>query len=446
MKEIYDLRSFMEVLEENNQLVTINKEVSIMHEMANVVVAMTKQGNMGAPYFKNLKENPGTTMIGDVLGSMDRISLAMNCPKKDITDFLGKCLENPIPVKKVEKAPCQENVIMGDDIDLTKMPIPFHAPEDSGRYITSGVIVGKSINSTRQNLSFQRMELKGKNVLGLLINEWRHLNDFYKEAEAEGKPMPVSVVIGADPVVYIGAGLRYDGDEMEVAGAIRNKPQEVVKCITNDIYVPATAEWVIEGFVPPFEREQEGPLSEYTRHYGPPYQAPVLHVTAVTHRNGAIYQMLASGFFEHINLGNVLPREPLVKKNASYVSKNVLNVHIPPYGSGFMAIVQIHKTNPGEPKNVALAAMMSYVNIRNVVVVDEDVDIYNPSDVLWALTNNVRPDVDVFYVPDAQGHECDPCCKPGNIHTKVGIDATAFNEAYKMVSYPEIDLDSYLNS
>lgn len=443
MSEIYDLRSFMKVLEANDQLVTINREVSIMHEMANVVVAMIKRGGMGAPYFTKLKESPHT-MIGDVLGDMDRIALALECEKKDINDKLSYCLEHPVPVKIVEKAPCQENVILGDDIDLEKLPIPLHAPEDSGRFITSGVVVSKEPHTTRQNLSFERMELHGKRQLGMLINEWRHLNDFYKAAEKEGKALPIAVVIGADPVVYIGAGLRYDGDEMEIAGAIRNKPQEVVKCVTSDIYVPATAEFVLEGEIPPNERRKEGPLSEYTRHYGPAQIAPVFNVKAVTYRNGAIYQMLASGFFEHINLGNVLPREPLIKKHASYVSKNVRNVHIPPYGSGFLAVVQIKKTNPGEPKNVALAAMMSYVNIKNVIVVDETVDIFNPADIMWAVTNYVRPKEDIFYVPGAQGHECDPCCDENNNHTKMGIDATAKNDEYKLVSYPEIDLDQYL--
>ena len=307
------------------------------------------------------------------------------------------------------------------------------------------MIVSKSINGTRQNLSFQRMHVKGKDKISIMINEWRHLKEFYDEAEAQGKPLPISIVIGADPVVYVGAGLRYDGDEMEIAGAIRGRPMDVVKSVTNDIYVPAEAEFVIEGEILPQQRELEGPLGEFTGHYSAPWNSPVIHVTAITHRNEAIYQTINGGSFEHINLGNVLPREPLLKKFATYVSTGVINVHIPPYGSGFLALVQLKKKNPGEPKNVALAAMMTYVNIKNVIVVDEDVDIYNPADVMWAVSNRVVPEKDIFYIPNAQGHELDPCSDERGVQTKMGIDATLSEDSriLERVRYPKVNLQDY---
>jgi 2,5-furandicarboxylate decarboxylase 1 len=234
---------------------------------------------------------------------------------------------------------------------------------------------------------------------------------------------------------------------MEISGAIRGRPIEVVKSVTNDIYVPATAEFVIEGVILPGVREKEGPLGEFTGHYSAPWDSPVFKVTAITHRNNAIYQTINGASFEHINLGNVLPREPLLKKFTSHVSSGIVNVHIPPYGSGFLAIVQIKKKNPGEPKNVALAAMMTYVNIKNVIVVDTDVDIYHPADILWALSSRVIPEKDIFYVPGAQGHELDPCSGARGVQTKTGIDATLSEESrgYERVRYPEVDLASYLS-
>ncbi|MCI8476869.1 MAG: UbiD family decarboxylase [Oscillospiraceae bacterium] len=441
--EIHDLRSFLQVLQEKDLLFTAGKEVDWNHEIGSIIGTLEPSGK--AAYFPKVKGKE-FAVCGGMLASMDAAAAALGCEKAEITDFLAKCLENPIKPKVVEKAPCQENVLTGDQIDMDRVPVPVHAPKDGGPIITGGVIVSKPVDGTRQNLSFQRMHVKGKDKISIMINEWRHLKDFYNEAEAQGKALPISIVIGADPVVYIAAGLRYDGDEMEIAGAVRGRPMEVVKCVTNDIYVPAEAEFVIEAEILPTQRELEGPLGEFTGHYSEPWNSPVMHVTAITHRNGAIYQTINGASFEHINLGNVLPREPLLKNFATYVSSGVVNVHIPPYGSGFLALVQIKKKNPGEPKNVALAAMMTYVNIKNVIVVDEDVDIYNPADVMWALSNRVIPEKDIFYVPNAQGHELDPCSDERGVQTKMGIDATLSDESrvLERVRYPKVNLQDYL--
>lgn len=443
--EITDLRSFLNILEANGQVSTINKEVDWRYELGSVMATFDRQ-DKGAVVFNKVKDR-GFRVAGGILASMDRIALALDKDKGEITDFLGWCLENPIKPNVVQDAPCHENVITGDDIDLFKVPIPQHAPLDGGPFITGGIIFSKSINGGPQNLSFQRLHVKEKNKTGIMINEWRHLKDFFDEAEAAGQGLPISIVSGCDPAHYIAAGLRYDGDEIEVSGAMRGKPIDVVKSVTNDINVPATAEWVIEGVILPGEREPEGPLGEFTGHYSEPWDSPVFHVTAITHRDDAIYQTINGASFEHINLGNVLPREPLLKKFTSYVSKGVRNVHIPPYGSGFLAVVQLEKKNPGEPKNVALAAMMAYVNIKNVIVVDPDVDIYNPSDLMWALSSRVVPEKDIFYVPGAQGHELDPTSDKRGVQTKMGIDATLDEESkgFERVSYPLVDLKDYLD-
>lgn len=439
---IHDLRSFLQVLEEKGLLFTAHKEVDWNHEIGSIIGTLEPSGK--AAYFPKVKDKE-FAVCGGMLASMDSVAVALGCEKGEITDFLAGCLDRPIKPTVVTKAPCQENVLTGDQVDMGRLPVPVHAPKDGGPIITGGVIVSKSIDGTRQNLSFQRMHVKGKDKISIMINEWRHLKEFYDEAEAQGKALPISIVVGADPVVYVGAGLRYDGDEMEIAGAIRGRPMEVVKSITNDIYVPAEAEFVIEGEILPQQRELEGPLGEFTGHYSAPWNSPVIHVTAITHRNGAIYQTINGGSFEHINLGNVLPREPLLKKFATYVSSGVINVHIPPYGSGFLALVRLKKKNPGEPKNVALAAMMTYVNIKNVIVVDEDVDIYNPADVMWAVSNRVVPEKDIFYIPNAQGHELDPCSDERGVQTKMGIDATLSEESrvLERVRYPKVNLKDY---
>lgn len=444
MKEINDLRSFLDILKENNRMEVIEKEVDWKFEIGSVISTLENKAGQGA-LFKKVKDR-SFAVCGGMLASMDNIALALQCEKDKITDFLAECLEKPIKPNKITTAPCQENVMLGEDVDLYKIPVPQHAPKDGGPIITGGVVVSKGLHNERQNLSFQRMHVKAKDKFCIMINEWRHLKEFYDEAEKEGKALPISVVCGADPVAYIGAGLRYDGDELEISGAIRGKAIDVVKSITNDIYVPATAEFVIEGEIQPNLREEEGPLGEFTGHYSEPWKSPIVKVTAITHRNNAIYQTINGASFEHINLGNVLPREPLLKNFTKYVSSGVVNVHIPPYGNGFLAVVQVKKKNPGEPKNIALAAMMTYVNIKNVIVVDEDVDIYNPAELLWAFSNRVKPENDIFYVPNAQGHELDPCSDERGVQTKMAIDATLSedNRCIERVRYPQVDLSKYL--
>lgn len=240
--------------------------------------------------------------------------------------------------------------------------------------------------------------------------------------------------------------MRYDGEEISIAGAIRGKAVEVVKCVTCDIYVPAHAEVVIEGEILPEDLDYEGPLGEFTGHYGKPWLSPVFKVKAITYRKDPIFQTINGGSFEHINLGNVVPREPLLLKYTQYVSDGVTAVHIPPYGSGFLAIVQMKKKNPGEPKNVVLAAMTSHVNIKNVIVVDEDVDIYDPNDILWALSTRVIPGEDIFTIKNAQGHEMDPGSDKRGVQTKMGIDATLSegNKSFERVIYPKVNLKDYL--
>lgn len=442
--EISDLRSFLEVLKANGQLVHIEREVDLSGELGAVLQALERSG-LGAGYFARVKGH-SLPVVGGLLGSVDRIALAFGCAREEVADRMEAALAHPVPPVEVAHAPFQENVIT-EEVDLGMLPIPAHAPGDAGPFITGGVVVSRDPDASRQNLSYQRMQVKGPDRLGIMINEWRHMKAFLDKAEARGEPLPFAVVIGLDPAISIAAGCRYEGDEIEIAGAIRGRPVPVVKCLTSEIRVPAAAEIVLECEVEPGVREQEGPLAEFTGHYGAPWLSPVARVKAILHRRGAIFQTIAGASFEHIYLANVLPREPLVKRFVRHVAKRVRAVHIPPYGAGFLALVAIEKSNSGEPKNVALAAMAAHVNIKTVIVFDSDVDVFDPADVLWALSTRVDPEKDVFTVPFAQGHELHPTSDLRGVQAKVGIDATApesRRERLPRVRYPAVDLSLYL--
>jgi len=339
------------------------------------------------------------------------------------------------------------NVKTGKDVNLYDLPIPTHGENDAGPFITSGVVINKDPVTGRGNLSYNRMQVMDKSTMGFNVNIWRHTLQFYQEHEKKNEPHQVAVAIGLDPAIMIAAGARYDDDELLIAGAIRGEGVPVAKGVTVDLNIPAEAEIVIEGYLAPCERHAEGPLAEFHGYYGEPWEMPVFHVTAICCRENPIYQTIVPGVYEHVYIGNVLPREPLLLKFARHVSQKVTNLHIPPYGNGFSAIVQLDKVNPGEPKNVALATLTAHVNVKWVIVVGPDVDIYDPADVLWALNSRVDWSRDIFLVPGAMGHEMDPTGDAQGIHTKIGIDATYKPERRPYgdrVRYPDVDLGKYL--
>ncbi|NPV55094.1 MAG: UbiD family decarboxylase [Anaerolineae bacterium] len=447
MSKINDLRSYINILASAGQLNRANKPVSLVHELANVATTLARSGR-GAAWFEQPEGSPWAVFAGAVV-SPKLAALSLGCELDQITTVMGNALDptKGVAPVRVADADWKANILTGDQIDLNKLPIPTHGLHDGGPFITGGVTVSKDPVSGRGNLSYNRMQVLEKNVLGFNVNEWRHTMQFYKVQEAKGEPLQVAIVIGLDPAIMIAAGARYDGDELYIAGAIRGEGVPVCKGVTVDIDIPANAEIVIEGYLPPQERRDEGPLAEFHGYYGELWNSPALHVTAICHRDNPIYQTIVPGEAEHIYIGNVLPREPLLLRFVKHVSNNVTGLHIPPYGNGFATVIQLNKSNPGEPKNAALAAFTAHVNVKIAIVVDPDVNIYDPADVLWALINRVDFSRDVFYVPGAQGHEMDPTADTRGVHTKVGFDATYKPDRRPYgdrIVYPTVDLEKYL--
>ena len=292
-----------------------------------------------------------------------------------------------------------------EPVDLGRLPVPGHAPLDGGPFINGGVVIGRDPVSGRQNLSYVRLQVKDPDRIGVNLNQWRHLREFFETAEARGDNLPFCVALGVDPVLMIAAAFRYDGDEYEIAGALRGRPIETVRAKTCDLLVPATAEIVLECEILAHEREEEGPMAEYTGHYSGVAKQCVGHVKAITHRRHPIFETIAGASFEHLLLGTAVTREPKLKQLALAASPRVRDVLLPPYASGFLALIAMDKPKPGEPRNVAIAALNSHVNI-SVVVVDADVNIFSPTDVLWALSTRVRWDRDVSVIAGTLGNDC----------------------------------------
>jgi 2,5-furandicarboxylate decarboxylase 1 len=447
VSEIHDLRSWLNVLEKAGQLVRITREVSLEHELASVAATLERQGGP-APLFEHVGGSPWPVFASSV-ANQERAALALGCDKSQVTEAMRRALDpaQGLPPARVEKASWKANVFTGEAANVCKLPIPIHAVGDGGPFITSGVTISRDPVSGRGNLSYNRMQVKGPREFGFDLNEWRHVREFMDVAEARGEPLPVAIAIGLDPAIKIAAGARYEGDELFIAGAIRGEGIPVARGVTVDLDIPAEADIVIEGCLPAHVRQGEGPLAEFHGYYGRIWDSPVFQVTAVCWRDNPIFETIIPGWNEHVYIGNVLPREPLLLNFVRHVSRGVTGLHLVPYGCGFTAVVALNKSNPGEPKNVAMAAFTAHVNVKWCIVVDPDVDIYDPADLMWALTTRVDWSKDVFLVPGSQGHEMDPTADTRGVHTKIGVDATADKgrrEQASRVRYPEVDLSKYL--
>lgn len=446
MGRIRDLRSYLQVLESSGQLNRISSPVDLKHELANAAVSFQRQGRP-ASLFKQ-PDHGSWPVFANAVSTPGQAALALECAPEEVPGIMGNALEpaNAVAPVEVESAPWEENTIRGEDLDLWELPIPTHGLHDGGPFLTGAVTVARDPESGRGNLSYNRMQILGPHTFGFNVNEWRHVMQFYRVQEKKDQPLPIAAAIGLDPAISIAAGARYDDDELRIAGAIRGEGVPVFRGPDTGLLIPALAEIVVEGYLPPHRREGEGPLAEFHGYYGELWQSPVFEVTAVHYRSSPIFQTIIPGEAEHIYIGNVLPREPLLMRFVKHVSSGVTNLHIPPYGNGFAALVQVEKSNPGEPKNIAMAAFTAHVNIKKVIVVDPDVDIYDPSDVLWALTNRVDWSRDVFTVPGSQGHEMDPTANERGVHTKIGIDATYKPERRdygERIRYPSVDLTKF---
>ena len=438
-----DLRSYLEVVRSAGEMHDIKRTVDPVRELGAVLRACEKADK--AAFFHSVK-GYDVPVVGGLLSSQKRIALALGCPVDQVSARMAAATEKPVkPETAKGKAPSQEFVI--DKPDLTKWPIPTHSPLDPAPFITAGVVIARDPETGRHNLSYNRMQVYGADRTGISMNIWRHIKAFFDKLEPQGKNLPFCVAIGPDPVIMMAGAFRYEGDEYEVAGILRGAPIPVVRSKTCDVMVPAFAEIILEGEVLAGERRVEGPMAEFTGHYSPADSKHVARITCITHRAKPIFQTMNGGGYEHVSVGNMITREPLLERFARHISHRVTGVHLPPYAAGFTAIIAMKNPEPGEARNVALAAMGAHVNFKTIILVNDDVDIHDPADVMWALGTRVRWDEGVVTIPGAHGNELDPASGAHGLVAKVIIDATLPAEAakrYIKVAYPPVDLSKYL--
>jgi UbiD family decarboxylase len=426
---IRDLRDWIERLEERDLLRRITAKVDWNHEIGSICRAVF--GKKGpALLFENIKDHENTfcrkLFVGG-LGTEERVKLCLgltgDTKLRDAVDYLRKKIGGGVKPVLLQSGPVQENVLMGDQVDLFQIPVPWWHHLDGGRFIdTFSGIITKDPETGRVNIGMYRGMLVGKNKIAKLLLRSQDWGKHYTKWEALGKPMPVAIFYGGDDLLSLLAACPFPNtpgvSEFEIAGAVRGEPVQLVKCKTIDVEVPANAEIVVEGHITTKELIMEGPFGEYTGYYGGgSSHKPTMTVQCLTYRNDPIFR----GSVEGIRPGMPNEDSSFVPITSSAIAWNtldvaevpgVLDVYVPAVGAGTNIYVQIHKQYRGHAKHVAntlWGSKSSQWMWKNVMVVEEDIDIRKQEDIEWAWAYRVNAgDGDITIFGPTSGSPLDP--------------------------------------
>ena len=431
----FSLRAWLKRLEETDRLAIARPGLSLRYEIA--AVAKRLDGRK-ASLFPHAGGQDGTVISG-LLSDRNWMAEALGVAPSDLLAHFERASAEPLPWQEVTEAPAQE--VVHRDVDIPALlPVPTHNEHDSGPYITAGILVSRNPDTGIQNVTIHRCQVNGGNRIGALILQ-RHTDHYYRKAEARGRPLEIAIAIGVEPACLLAsqAIVGIDQDELEIAGALRGAPLPVVKCLTNDLRVPADAEIVLEGRILPKAREMEGPFGEFPQYYGERAERHVIEIDAITHRRNPIFHTITGGGLEHLLLG-AIPREATILATLKHSFPGVLDVHLGAGGTArYHLSIKLAKKYNGEGKNVLLGAFAAHYDIKHAVVVDPDVDIHDPREVEWAIATRFQADRDLVVVSEAQGSRLDPSAADG-VSAKMGLDATiplgAPEMKYKRIRVP----------
>ncbi len=449
-----DLRDFLSQLEARGELKRISVAVDPRLEMTEICDRTLKQGGP-ALLFENPKGH-AIPVLGNLFGTPRRVALGMGRESVEALREVGQLLatlrepEPPqglkdawgklgvfkqvfrMPSKKVGAAACQQNHLEGEDVDLKKFPIQTCWPGDAGPLITWGLTVTRGTRKPRQNLGIYRQQVIGRNklIMRWLAHRGGALDFRDWQQDHPGEPFPVAVALGADPATILGAVTPVPDNlsEYSFAGLLRGARTEVVKCISNDLMVPASAEIVLEGHILPGETAAEGPFGDHTGYYNEVESFPVFIVTHITHRDDPIYHSTYTGRppDEPAVLGVALNEVfvPILQKQFPEIT----DFYLPPEGCSYrIACVSMRKQYPGHAKRVMFGIwsfLRQFMYTKFIIVTDDDVNVRDWKDVIWAVTTRMDPERDCTIVENTPIDYLDFASPVSGLGSKIGFDAT----------------------
>ncbi len=443
-------REFLSWAQREGHLVTIDRPVDPYLEMARVIHALE-----GRPVLFTDPQRPGWRVVTGVCARREHFAWALGSPVPGIVPRLVEALNRPVEPPLAATAPCQE--VVNRSPDLNTLPILRHLPGDGGPYITAGVAIIRDPDYGR-NASFHRLMQVGPRSFTARLVEGRGTDTAWRKALAQGRDLEVAICLGAPIHVLLAAAMSpaRGVDELAIAHALA--PTPLVRCLTVDLEVPAGCEAVLEGRITG-RLADEGPFIDLTETWDIVRQQPVVEIDCLTHRREPIYHALLPGGLEHKLLMG-LPREPTIFQAVSEVA-DCRAVHITPGGMSWLhAVVQIAKHNPDDGRRAVEAAFHGHGSLKHVVVVDDDVDPFDPAAVEWAIATRFQADRDLLVFPDQPSSSLDPSARlvPGQKarSAKMGLDATipwtdhsghllsqAERDGFHKVPYDSLDLSQY---
>ena len=460
-----DLRTYLDELRgaRPQEVVEVTKEVDPAYESLALLEKLEQTGRSPALIFRNFK---GYTMpvVLNLTASYERLALSIGTDTQHMVERFAQLAEQGKPVKWVERdvAPVKEVVYTEENVDLGQFPFPVHNELDGGEYLASGVALVRDPDTGLINAGIYRHQIQDRDQLGWFVNPSNHGNYLTLNYEQRNEPMDVAIVIGHHPALLLAGASKMGGigGELEIMGGLLEESVEVVKGETVDLPIPAHAEIVIEGKVFPGELREEGPFGEWPRYYTGSGEKPFVKVTAITMRHDPIFQDVAPAMAEHQILG-ALPRMGSLYQRVKDVVPSVVNVSLPLSGSGrTFCYISVRKTANGEPNRAAFAVLATDPNIREVVIVDDDIDVFDERQVLWARATRFQADKDLAMIPNSLGAFLIPTSYDyertgkGGMETKLIFDATmplpSDNFPKRTRAHPDvverIKIEDYLDS
>ncbi len=398
------MRTWIEDLEAVGELIRLDRPVDPLTQMGSLLY----QSREKAVFFENLPH--GWRSLGQAPANIRHAAIAFGATENTVVSVVAERMGHLVKPQMVTNAPVQEKVFKKGEFDLTQLPVHIAGQRDGGPVIGSGLAVTKDPDTGQRNVSFHRLQIKGKDKSGILLYP-RHTWKNYLKYQQREEPMPIAIFIGHHPAYYAAAATTaaYGLDEFEIAGGYLEEAVRLVKCKTVDLEVPADAELVLEGHVPPHYREDEGPFSEFQDYYVTGTgKNPVVTYQCLTRRQDAIFKNLQNGSEMEGCVFHKIPMSATIYRRLKDVGggPNLHNVMVLP--GIFGLVVQMTQRTYGEAKNLLLAALSSqYQHPKIAIAVDADVDIFNPSELLWAMSTRVNPQEDIVIIAGTHNHAMD---------------------------------------
>lgn len=434
------LREFIRKTDESGDLVIIKRPVDTKLELANVAHALE-----GRPVlFEQIIGYPNWRVFSGQCADRRFFSMDLGIPVGELLHKLAQAVSQPSQPQLLESAPCQEVVI--EEVDLFKIPIPLHLPRDAGHYIASNVVIIKDPDLGR-NMCYHRLLRLDPTHFAARIVENRGTYNAFNKVDGD---LPIAICIGVSQAVHLAASMSPSPgiDELSVANALA--PTPLVKCLTKDLEVPADAEIVLEGRITR-KKVPEGPFMDLTETMDIIRDQPVIEIDLITHRRNPLFHALLPGGLEHKLLMG-MPREPTIFTEVNKVTR-CTGAAITPGGTSWLhAVVQIDKQGPEDGRLAVEAAFRGHGSLKHVWVVDQDVDIYSPAEVEWAMATRFQADKDLYIYENEPGSSLDPSGihVPGKkgLTAKMGLDCTipwgSDRQKFLKGTYGRINLADYL--